>query len=184
MKRVMYKNCNNNAGFLKKIFIQVQAFSDIELCWSISNLKFIPVDKGDFIEGQAGIEMERIYDFQKKRHEIAQEKIRALYGHSIESKIIKTAATPPAVLYHGTAKRFISNIMAQGLLPQQRQYVHLSEDIETAVAVGTRHDAAPIILEIDSARAHSDGVLFFHGGEKIWLTDFVLPCYLKKMKEL
>ena len=51
---------------MKELFIQVQALSDIELNWSISNLDFIPVDKGDFIGGVPSIEMEELYNFQKR----------------------------------------------------------------------------------------------------------------------
>ena len=39
---------------------------------------------------------------------------------------------PPDVLYHGTARRFLESINENGLLPQSRQYVHLSQDNETA----------------------------------------------------
>lgn len=62
----MYEDCNDNATFLKKFFAQVQALADAELSWSISNLDFIPVDKGDFIGGVPSIEMEELYSFQKK----------------------------------------------------------------------------------------------------------------------
>lgn len=43
----------------------------------------------------------------KKRHEIFEGKIRALYGHSVPQKILKTANTPPSILYHGTARHFV-----------------------------------------------------------------------------
>ena len=36
----------------------------------------------------------------------------------------------PEILYHGTARRFMKSIMDNGLSPQSRQYVHLSQDIE------------------------------------------------------
>lgn len=66
MRKVMYEDCNNNASFLKRLFIEVQALSNIELIWSISNLDFIPVDKGDFVNGIPGIEMEELSNFQKR----------------------------------------------------------------------------------------------------------------------
>ena len=66
MKEVMYKDCNNNAGFLRGLFIQIRALSDAELNWSISGLEFIPVDHGDFIGGVPDGEMKKIYDFQKR----------------------------------------------------------------------------------------------------------------------
>lgn len=63
---------------------------------------------------------------EKKRHEIKEGKIRALYGHSIPGKLIKKLAEPPEYLYHGTAPELIEPIQAQGLLPMGRHYVHLS----------------------------------------------------------
>lgn len=66
MRRIMYEDYNNNASFLKELFVQVQALVDSEISWSISNLDFIPVDKGDFIGGVPGIEVEELYHFQKR----------------------------------------------------------------------------------------------------------------------
>lgn len=91
---------------------------------------------------------EMIERSDKKRHVISNGKIRALYGHSIPQKIVKEPQSPPEILYHGTAQRFITGIKVKGLTPQNRQYVHLSVDIETAYQVGKRRDSEPIILKI------------------------------------
>lgn len=90
---------------------------------------------------------------EKKRHEIVGSRIRAFYGHSIPMKISKIQSKPPEILYHGTARRFMESIMKNGLSPQSRQYVHLSQDVETAQNVGKRHDDKPYILCIDSLRS-------------------------------
>ena len=66
MKRLMYEDCNNNAGFLKSLFIQIRELSDAELSWSISDLDFVPVDNGDFVGGVPDREMKKILDFQKR----------------------------------------------------------------------------------------------------------------------
>ena len=39
---------------------------------------------------------------------------------------------PPEILYHGTATKFLESIREKGILKRNRQYVHLSSDIETA----------------------------------------------------
>lgn len=103
----------------------------------------------------------------KKRHEIKNGKIRALYGHSIPYKILKESKMPPELLYHGTAKRFIPAIMEKGLLPQKRQYVHLSADAETAIQVGERRDEKPILLIIRAFQAYKEGVKFYLGNDKV-----------------
>ena len=108
---------------------------------------------------------------EKKRLELEGDKIRALYGHSIPMHIKKIEGTPPAFLYHGTAKRFIPSIKETGLLPMKRQYVHLSVDEETATAVGKRRDSTPVLLKIDTQQAIADGIKFYIGNDKVWLCD-------------
>ena len=119
----------------------------------------------------------------KKRFEIVGGRIRAFYGHSIPMKILKIKSEPPEVLYHGTARRFMESIMENGLSPQSRQYVHLSQDIETAHSVGKRHDGKPCILVIDSLKAWNDGIPFYYGNEKVWLADTVPPIYIKNLAD-
>lgn len=119
-----------------------------------------------------------ISESEKKRHEIVDGRIRAFYGHSVTNKILKTQATPPAILYHGTERKVKDSILQEGLKPNQRQYVHLSQDVETAMQVGKRRDSDPIIFEIDAKLAHENGVKFYLGNEKVWLADFIPPQYL------
>ncbi|MGI6216629.1 MAG: RNA 2'-phosphotransferase [Coriobacteriales bacterium] len=122
--------------------------------------------------------VEMICSSEKKRHEICGGKIRALYGHSVPARILKQQAEPPSVLYHGTARRFLDKIMAEGLKPMSRQYVHLSVDVDTAMSVGARRDSHPAILIVDSATAYADGLNFYIGNDKVWLADFVPSKYL------
>lgn len=115
---------------------------------------------------------------EKKRHEIVDGRIRALYGHTTPQKIEKTAAEPPAVLYHGTAHRFLDAILSEGLKPMTRQYVHLSADVDTAADVGSRRDPEPVILTVDARLAAREGLRFYIGNDKVWLADRVPAKYL------
>lgn len=116
----------------------------------------------------------------KKRFEMTDNKIRALYGHSVTSVIIhKRQSDPPDVLYHGTARRFIESIMREGLLPMRRQYVHLSADVDTAMQVGRRRDSRPVVLRIDARKACGDGIRFYVGNESVWLSEPLPPEYLE-----
>lgn len=130
--------------------------------------------------GEADLK-EMIEKSEKKRHELVNGKIRAFYGHSIPMKILKEEKMPPDVLYHGTARRFLESINENGLLPQSRQYVHLSQDIETAENVGMRHDDKPCILIIDAKKAWDDGVRFYLGNQKVWLADTIPSRYIRKL---
>jgi putative RNA 2'-phosphotransferase len=122
---------------------------------------------------------EMIKQSDKKRHEISNGKIRALYGHSTPERIKLEEKEPPEILFHGTAKRFIDNIKKNGLLPMSRQYVHLSVDIETAKIVGKRRDSEPVILKIYSGKAFEDGIKFYHGNDNIWLADKIDSKYIE-----
>ena len=117
----------------------------------------------------------------KKRCELLLGKIRALYGHSIPQKILKEAEKPPEVLYHGTSRRFWNLIYKDGLIPKARQYVHLSVDIHTALQVGKRRDDEPIILRISANQAYTDGIVFYQGNDKVWLSDFIPNEYISKV---
>ena len=69
----------------------------------------------------------------KKRFEIIHNKIRAVYGHSLNNKLEMRKSEPLDILYHGTARRFVNNIKSIGLTRKGRQYVHLSSDKDTAI---------------------------------------------------
>ena len=114
----------------------------------------------------------------KQRFEINGDKIRALYGHSIPMHIEKIPAAPPEILYHGTTKDALNKILKTGLLPMERQYVHLSADTEMAVMVGKRRDPEPAILKIDAAAAYGDGIVFFIGNDNVWLCDKLPAKYI------
>ena len=120
-----------------------------------------------------------IEESSKKRHELRDGLIRALYGHSVAGKLCKVPADPPSILYHGTAPGIVPRISAEGLKPMGRQYVHLSVDEDTAVEVGRRKSTTPIILVVDAAGANKCGSVFYVGNEKVWLADEVPPEFIK-----
>ena len=115
---------------------------------------------------------------EKKRHEIFQSKIRALYGHSIPGKLVKENRIPPEFLYHGTSSEFIDEIIKHGLLPMNRQYVHLSVDVGMAKDVGKRKSKTPIILTIKASLANKNGINFYRGNELVWLADQIPPSFI------
>ena len=71
--------------------------------------------------------------------------------------------------------------MRDGLLPMNRQYVHLSSDIETAYQVGKRHGKV-VILEIDCLDMQYDGYIFRISENDVWLVDKVPVVYLNIIK--
>lgn len=103
-------------------------------------------------------------------------KIRANQGHSLQVDVELTASPPPQYLFHGTAARFLTKIQQEGIQKMGRQYVHLSRDIETAIAVGRRH-GAPVVIRIDAEAMAQDGITFYRSENGVWLCDAVLPKY-------
>jgi len=108
-----------------------------------------------------------------------QSMIRANQGHSIEVELNLKAATPPDILYHGTATRFLESILKEGLTKQQRQHVHLSWQLETAKNVGARH-GKPVILNIDAKAMQQDGFVFYLSENNVWLVDAVPVQYIQQ----
>ena len=99
-------------------------------------------------------------------------KIRANQGHSIPVNLGLLELVPPTILYHGTSEKFIESIKQNGIQKRSRQYVHLSSNIETAVAVGKRH-GNPIVLKINTEQMFLDGYKFYLSENGVWLTDNV-----------
>jgi putative RNA 2'-phosphotransferase len=88
------------------------------------------------------------------------------------------AAEPPALLYHGTAVRFVDSIRAEGLRKMGRHHVHLSADDVTARAVGQRH-GKPAVLVIDAAAMAAAGIAFYVSTNKVWLVEHVPAPFIR-----
>lgn len=117
----------------------------------------------------------------KGRYELNEDKsmVRALYGHSVDVELNLVPSTPPAVLYHGTAEKYLESIMEEGLKPRSRNYVHLSETIEMAIQVGARH-GNPIVLSIDSEAMIKADYKFHRVQNSVWLVQNVPVCFIKQ----
>jgi putative RNA 2'-phosphotransferase len=106
--------------------------------------------------------------------------IRANQGHSVPVDLQLEPATPPPLLYHGTAEPKVERILHKGLARMSRHHVHLSIDVPTATRVGARH-GKPVVLEVDAAGMHRDGHTFFVSANGVWLVDHVPPQYLRRL---
>ncbi len=118
----------------------------------------------------------------KKRYSFSDDKtlIRANQGHSVKVDLEFPVCNPPAILYHGTGKKYETSIDEQGLIRKTRLYVHLSADTETALNVGSRH-GEPMIYTVDAGRMARDGYRFFLSVNGVWLVEHVPVQYLGKM---
>lgn len=108
--------------------------------------------------------------------------IRCVQGHSIDVVGTLVKKDPPAILYHGTASRFLDSILEKGLIKGKRNYVHLSSDIPTAIKVGKRH-GEPIVFEVNSKQMVEDGYTFMIAENGVWQIDHVPSQYLRMIKD-
>ncbi len=115
----------------------------------------------------------------KQRFEYSQDgsQIRARQGHSIKVDLGYRQVSPPSILYHGTATRFVDSIKKSGINKKDRHHVHLSGDYNTAVSVGQRH-GIPHVLNIDCNKMVEDGYSFFKTENNVWLVESVPTKYI------
>ncbi len=110
------------------------------------------------------------------------DKIRASQGHSVEIELGYTNQKPPKILYHGTGEKSVQSIIDTGLEKRNRQYVHLSSDIESAIKVGQRQ-GKPFVFKVLAEQMYNDNFQFFISDNGVWLTDNVPTKYLKRNDE-
>lgn len=117
--------------------------------------------------------------FDKIRWEFNEDgtTIRATHGHSVPVILPNDEAIPPSVLYHGTSVANFYNILLKGLQPMERQFVHLSANIQTAVEVAKRY-GKPIIIEINTEALSKTGSSFYQTSDNVWLTTAISAEYL------
>jgi putative RNA 2'-phosphotransferase len=115
----------------------------------------------------------------RKRFETVENKIRALYGHTIPAKLKLEEDNVTKVFYHGTTPNAASEILVGGLKPMKRRRVHLSPTVEIATEVGLRRTKNPVILEINAEAARKNGLRFYRATNKVYLCDAILPEYIQ-----
>lgn len=119
-------------------------------------------------ELQELIENETRYTFSEDG-----EYVRAYHGHSIQGIKYMQESIPPDVLYHGTSEGNRELILASGAIkPMNRTQVHLSDNEEKALAVGSRH-GKPCIIRINAKQMQEDGISFYESGDGVWLTSAI-----------
>ena len=106
----------------------------------------------------------------KGRYVIRGGRIRAAQGHTIDVNLQFPSPAPPAVLWHGTTENAYPSIMEHGLLPMERQHVHLSPTREQAVMVGSRRKGELVILRINTGELPAD-VRLMVAENGVWLAD-------------
>lgn len=114
------------------------------------------------------------------RFEVAGNRLRARYGHSIAVEPSGEPVEPPPQLYHGARAEDAEAIARDGLQPIDRRMVHLSDTVEDAIAVARRKASEPVVFCVLAQEAQRNGIAFYHEG-KVYLAARIPPAFLKRV---
>jgi len=116
----------------------------------------------------------------RRRYEIREGRIRALYGHSIEVEP-GPESRPPEVLHIAVPTRDVERARRFGLRGGRRRFLHLAVDAEDALAAGRRTAQEYTLIRVLAIDAWEQGVHFYDRGS-LWLAE-ELPTHLIEVGE-
>lgn len=117
------------------------------------------------------------------RFEVAGDRIRALYGHSVAFVESGIERIPPTVLFHGTSQQAYESIKQHGLKPMARRLVHLTTNQTYALGVGeSKQTGESICLEIAAQEAYRIGQKFWQANNHVWLSTSVAAEFITQYK--
>lgn len=105
------------------------------------------------------------------RYEIQDDKIRALYGHSIPVEP-GDASKPPEMLFVAIAERDLERAKRFGLRGGRRRFLHLALSEDDARETGRRLAEQYTILEVRALDAWEEGINFYDR-RSLWLAEEV-----------
>ncbi|MFX0133093.1 MAG: RNA 2'-phosphotransferase [Candidatus Hodarchaeota archaeon] len=152
----------------KGLNLDKEGFVDLEHFLKFVQNKYKSLDKNDLISIAR----------ENERYEIKNNRIRAIYGHSIDVSY-NLEQIEIDKLYHGTTQKAAEKILKEGLNPMGRKRVHLSKTIEAAIRVGKRRTKNPIILIINASEAIKEGIKIEKATDKVYLTEYIPPKFIR-----
>ena len=151
-----------------------QGFADIDHVWVKVEHKFGDTFTRDHLDTIVTVGDKH----GKKRYEIVNGRIRAMYGHS-QPIITYPSIIPPEILFHGTNYKALKSIQEQGLVAGTRQYVHMTTNLNTATIVAERRTQNPIILKVHSFIAYENGIVFHNPEDELYLAKTIPAEYIE-----
>ena len=123
-----------------------------------------------------------VEDCDRTRFEIVDNKVRALYGHTMSVQQELEEDMVGKMFFHSTTLGAAYKILIVGLKPMKRRWVHLSPTLEIAVDVGLRRTKQPVILEVNAEEARKEGVKFYKATDKVYLCASIPPNLIKRVR--
>lgn len=185
------KKDNSNSKFLSLILRHKPELIDVTMDvrgW-VSVQELIDMAKSKKNIGLTMEELEGIVsnnDKQRFSFNDDKTKIRANQGHSlkwVQVELKDVTQTCPGILYHGTAEKNLDSIFHPnkgGIKKMNRTHVHLSNTVDTAKKVGSRH-GKPVILEVLMRNLTRDGYRVYKSANGVYLTDDIPVGYFRKV---
>lgn len=113
----------------------------------------------------------------KQRYEIAGDRVRARYGHSVDVELDHPENKLPR-LYYGASEEEADRILEIGIKPASQRYVHLSTTAEKAWHVATFRTGNPRVIQAEAAAAQQAGVRMMTVNEDIVISDMIPARFL------
>lgn len=87
--------------------------------------------------------------------------------------------SPPETLYLPVRPKSHAHVLKHGISPASNKlWIVLATEKKSAVVIGKRRDADPVIAAVDCIKAESRGTLFFKGDGELYMATFLEPEWL------
>lgn len=119
----------------------------------------------------------------KGRYMFDEGRVMATYGHSINVDLELPTEDIPPVLYYPTTEEEGPILLEIGLRPADRQWVHLSDTLESAIEAGKVRSESPVIISVDAAKARENGIVIKKAGKFVYITTEIPPEFIRRLEE-
>ncbi len=119
----------------------------------------------------------------KGRYQFEEGRVRATYAHSIELDLDLPTEDIPPILYYPTTEEECNLLLEIGLRPADRQWVHVSDTLESATEAGQVRTPHPVILQVDAEKAREEGVVIKKAGKYVYITKEIPAEYLSRIED-
>ncbi len=89
----------------------------------------------------------------------------------------------PPILYYPTTEEECNLLLEIGLRPADRQWVHVSDTLESATEAGQVRTPHPVILQVDAEKAREEGVVIKKAGKYVYITKEIPAEYLSRIED-
>jgi putative RNA 2'-phosphotransferase len=120
---------------------------------------------------------EAVTSGDRQRYEIVRNRIRALYGHSIDVQPGEPGK-PPSMLYVGVSRADADRAQRFGLRAGRRRFLHLALSPEDAIESGRRAAVEYVVITVHALDAWEEGINFYDR-KSLFLSDPIPTDFLE-----